>query len=454
MVEKTIPVLLLTGYLGSGKTTLLNRILSNKRGIKFAVIVNDIGEVNIDADLIEKGGIVGGQDDSLVALQNGCICCTLQTDLVKQLCQIVGMQKFDYIVIEASGICEPAPIAQTICSIQQLTAENAEYMLGPDYMGYLACLEAVGRPVLDCIVTVVDALRMKDEFNSGHDLLKGNMGEEDIENLVIQQIEFCNIVLLNKAAEVEPDELRHIHEIVRALQPKAEIIECNYGDVPFEKILNTGLFDFVKVATSATWIEKVEGDYEEEDLDEHEHHQHDDDDEHEHHEHHHHHDDDDDDDDEHEHHEHHHHHDEDDDEHKHHHHHHHHHHHDEGEAEEYGIGTFVYYRRQPFDLGLFDDFVARKWPKNIIRAKGICYFRNEPDTCYVFEQAGKQVGLRNAGAWYATMPKDELEAFIERNPGVMRDWDDEVGDRMQKLVFIGQKLDKKEISELLDKCLW
>ncbi len=470
MEDKKIPVLLLTGYLGSGKTTLLNRILSNKRGIKFAVIVNDIGEVNIDADLIEKGGIVGGQDDSLVALQNGCICCTLQTDLVKQLCQIVGMQKFDYIVIEASGICEPAPIAQTISSIQQLTPENAEYMLGPDYMELLQRLEA-GKPVLDCIVTVVDALRMKDEFNSGHDLLKGNLGEEDIENLVIQQIEFCNIVLLNKAAEVEPNDLRRIHEIVRALQPKAEIIECNYGDVPFEKILNTGLFDFVKVATSATWIEKVEGDYEEEDFDEHDEHEHhhdddDDEDEHEHHHHKHHHDDDDEEEDEHEHHHHHHHDDDDDeDEHEHHHHddheehslghhHHHHHHHDEGEAEEYGIGTFVYYRRQPFDLGLFDNFIARKWPKNIIRAKGICYFRNEPDTCYVFEQAGKQVSLRNAGAWYATMPKDELEAFIERNPGVMRDWDDEVGDRMQKLVFIGQKLDKKEISELLDKCLW
>ena len=397
MEKETTPVLLLTGYLGSGKTTLLNRILSNRRGIKFAVIVNDIGEVNIDADLIEKGGIVGSQDDSLVALQNGCICCTLKMDLVEQLRDIIKMQKFDYIVIEASGICEPAPIAQTICSIPQLGEEYVEN----------------GYPVLDSIVTVVDALRMKDEFGSGNDLLRANIDDEDIENLVIQQIEFCNIVLLNKAAEVEPQELQRIKEIVRALQPKADIIECNYGDVDLDKILNTGKFDFMSVATSATWIEKVEGAVDEDD---------DDDDEHEEHHHGHH-------------------------------HHHHHHHHDGGEVEEYGIGTFVYYRRKPFDLGRFDEFVARKWPKSVIRAKGICYFRNEPDVCYVFEQAGKQVGLRNAGAWYATMPKDELAAFMAQNPGVQRDWDEEYGDRMQKLVFIGQKMDKKEIARLLDECL-
>ena len=398
MEKETTPVLLLTGYLGSGKTTLLNRILSNRRGIKFAVIVNDIGEVNIDADLIEKGGIVGSQDDSLVALQNGCICCTLKMDLVEQLRDIIKMQKFDYIVIEASGICEPAPIAQTICSIPQLGEEYVEN----------------GYPVLDSIVTVVDALRMKDEFGSGNDLLRANIDDEDIENLVIQQIEFCNIVLLNKAAEVEPQELQRIKEIVRALQPKADIIECNYGDVDLDKILNTGKFDFMSVATSATWIEKVEGAVDDDDDDEEEHEEH----------------------------------------HHGHHHHHHHHHHDGGEVEEYGIGTFVYYRRKPFDLGRFDEFVARKWPKSVIRAKGICYFRNEPDVCYVFEQAGKQVGLRNAGAWYATMPKDELAAFMAQNPGVQRDWDEEYGDRMQKLVFIGQKMDKKEIARLLDECLY
>ena len=432
----TVPVLLLTGYLGSGKTTLLNRILNNRRGIRFAVIVNDIGEVNIDADLIEKGGVVAQKDDNLVALQNGCICCTLKMDLVEQLRDITRQQRFDYIVIEASGICEPAPIAQTICSIPTM---GMEYMRD-------------GVPVLDCIATVVDALRMRDEFGSGKDLLRPNLDEDDIENLVIQQIEFCNLILLNKASEVTPHELGRIREIIRALQPKAEIIECDYCDVDFEKLLNTHSFDFDKVATSAAWIQEIEGrptpdptrqggetSGEGEDDDEHEDH-----DVH----HHHHHDDDEDDD---------------------HaqlhpsltggdgggssHHHHHHHHDDEGEAEEYGIGTFVYYRREPLNLGLFDEFVARHWPASVIRAKGICWFYGEPDTCYVFEQAGKQVTLRNAGQWYATMPADELADFKAEHPDLERDWDEHYGDRMQKLVFIGQHLDREAITLALDLCL-
>ncbi len=401
MKIQNVPVLLLTGYLGSGKTTLLNRILQNERGIKFAVIVNDIGEVNIDADLIEKGGVVGQQDDSLVALQNGCICCTLKMDLVKQLQDILAMHRFDYIVIEASGICEPAPIAQTIVNIPQL---------GPEYIkdGYLQ---------LDCIVTVVDALRMRDEFRNGNDLLRRNIDDEDIENLVIQQIEFCNIILLNKASEVSKEELAEVRQIIRAIQPKADIIECDYGNVDLDKLINTEKFNFDEVATSAAWIRELEGD----------------------------HDDDDDDDDEHE--EHHHH----DDEHEH--HHHHHHHDDEGEAEEYGIGTFVYYARRPLNLSLFDEFVARKWPKSIIRAKGICYFKGEEDICYVFEQAGRQVSLRNAGQWYATMPKDELENMMAMNPQLRKDWDPQYGDRMQKLVFIGQHLDREQITNDLDFCL-
>ena len=399
MTAQPIPVLLLTGYLGSGKTTLLNRILNNRRGIRFAVIVNDIGEVNIDADLIEKGGVVAQKDDSLVALQNGCICCTLKMDLVEQLRDITRQQRFDYIVIEASGICEPAPIAQTICSIPTM---GMEYMRD-------------GIPVVDCIATVVDALRMRDEFGSGKDLLRPNLDEDDIENLVIQQIEFCNLILLNKASEVTPHELGRIREIIRALQPKAEIIECDYCDVDFDKLLNTHAFDFDKVATSAAWIDEIEnhhGDEEEED--------------------------DDDDDDDHDHHHHHHHHDHD---------------HDESEAEEYGIGTFVYYRREPLNLGLFDEFVARHWPASIIRAKGICWFYGEPDTCYVFEQAGKQVTLRNAGQWYATMPADELAEFKAQNPDLRRDWDERYGDRMQKLVFIGQHLDREAITLALDMCL-
>ena len=430
MNTKEVPVLLLTGYLGSGKTTLLNKILANKKGIKFAVIVNDIGEVNIDAALIEKGGVVGQKDDSLVSLQNGCICCTLKMDLVEQLKEIVDMKRFDYIVIEASGICEPAPIAQTICSIPSL---------GPQYIknGILR---------LDSIVTVVDALRMKDEFANGSDLMKQDIDEEDLASLVIQQMEFCNIILLNKAAEVESKELEHLKQIIRAIQPKAEIFECNYGDVDLDLIVNTHKFDWQTVATSAGWIQEIEAERNgenEEEEDEHEHHHHDEDE----HEHHH--------DHEHEDHEHHHDHDHH-DEHGHHHHHHHHDHdHEGGEVEEYGIGTFVYYRRKPFDLSLFDEFVARKWPRDVVRAKGICYFADERDMCYVFEQAGQQKTVKQAGQWLATMPADQLAELRKNNPQLEKEWDEEYGDRMIKLVFIGQhiKEQKDAIIAELDKCL-
>lgn len=376
MNKKQIPVLLLTGYLGSGKTTLLNRILANEKGIKFAVIVNDIGEVNIDASLIESGGIVGQGDDSLVALQNGCICCTLKMDLVKQLSDIANMDRFDYIVIEASGICEPAPIAQTICAYPQMYPEYAEHTVAN----------------LDAIVTVVDAKRMKDEFANGNDLKKQNIGEDDLESLVIQQIEFCNIILLNKADELTREEMMELKGIIKSIQPHAEIFECNYGDVDLNKIINTHLFDFNKVATSAAWISAIE---EDDDLENEE----------------------------------------------------------SGEALEYGIETFVYYRRKPFDINFFDDFISRKWPKQVIRCKGICWFKEEPDICYVFEQAGKQVGLRNAGQWYATMPKDELKAMMDKEPALRRDWDQKYGDRMEKLVFIGQHLDKEAITKSLDQCL-
>ena len=396
---KEIPVLLLTGYLGSGKTTLVNRILNNRKGIRFAVIVNDIGEVNIDADLIQKGGVVGKKDESLVALQNGCICCTLKNDLIQQLMEITARQRFDYIVIEASGICEPEPIAQTICSIPALGFEYVQN----------------GIPVLDCVTTVVDAMRMQSEFACGEDLKKPHLDEEDIESLVIQQIEFCNIIVLNKVSEVTPEELGRIKAIIRTLQPKAKIIECDYGEFDLDEILDTGMFQFDDVAASATWIQEVE-----------EHHNDDDD-----------HDDDDDDDHDHDHG-----------------HHHHHHHEGEGEAEEYGIGTYVYQARRPFDLNSFDNFVAKKWPKNVIRAKGICYFSEEFDTCYLFEQAGRQFVLKNVGLWFATMPEDELADRLREQPDLLRDWDPTYGDRMQKLVFIGQHLDKDFIKTELDKCLF
>ena len=396
--EEKIPVLLLTGYLGSGKTTLLNRILSNRRGIRFAVIVNDIGQVNIDASLIEKGGIVGQGDDSLVALQNGCICCTLKMDLVQQITDLTRMRRFDYIVIEASGICEPGPIAQTICSIPAL---GPQYASAPEVR-------------LDCIATVVDALRMKDEFACGDALEKENIGDEDLERLVIEQIEFCNIILLNKASEVTPEELGRVRSIVSHINPGAIIYECDYGDIDLDKIIHTGLFDFDKVATSAAWIQEIEGHHEEED---------------------------DDDDDDHDH------------DHEEHHGHHHHHHHDEGEAEEYGIGTYVYQSRKPLNFNKFDYLVAKKWPLGVIRSKGLCYFDDEIDKCYLFEQAGRQKTIKEAGMWFATMPQEQLQRMLERDANLRRDWDPVYGDRMIKIVFIGQHLDKAAIDAFMQEAV-
>ena len=398
-----IPVLLLTGYLGSGKTTLLNRILSNRKGIRFAVIVNDIGEVNIDATLIQKGGVVAQQDDNLIALQNGCICCSLKMDLIQQLRDLCAANAFDYIVIEASGICEPAPIAQTIAS-------------------YASMVPASSAPVpqLDAVVSVVDALRLRDEFV---EKLSDTSDQSDLSQLVINQIEFCNLILLNKVSMISEDEREHIRAIIRAIQPKANIIDCDYCDVPFAEILDTNLFDFEQVATSATWIQKVEGNVEEEHG--HEHHEH--------------------------------------GEHCHCHHHDHdhecddpdccchHHHHNHGD--EYGISTFVYYRREPMSLNRFDEFVARHWDKGIIRCKGMCYFEEEYDMCYLFEQAGKQFDLKQAGAFYATMPEEELMQMMAQDPMLQRDWDERYGDRMQKLVFIGQNMNRDAITKALDDCL-
>ena len=413
-----IPVLLLTGYLGSGKTTLLNRILSNKKGIRFAVIVNDIGEVNIDAALIQRGGVVTQSDDNLIALQNGCICCSLKMDLVEQLRDLCAQQCFDYIVIEASGICEPAPIAQTICSYSSLLP-----------------ITNSSSPKLDAVVTVVDALRLRDEFlpslspiaSSPHNIIAKS---DDLASLVIQQIEFCNLILLNKVSMVSPEECEHIRAIIRAIQPKAKIIDCDYCDVPFGEILDTQLFDFEEVATSPTWIQKVEGDIEEEHYHHHEHHHHD----HRGHEH-----------------------GECHDPHCHCHEHHHEcddpHCHCHSHGDEYGITTFVYYRRQPMDLNRFDEFVARHWDKGIIRCKGMCYFQDEYDMCYLFEQAGKQFDLKQAGVFYATMPEEELMQLMARDPMLQRDWDEHYGDRMQKLVFIGQHMDQHAIEEALDACL-
>ena len=422
MAFKTVPITLITGYLGSGKTTLINHILKNAGDHKMAVIVNDLGEVNIDAELIQKGGVVNSKDDNLVALQNGCICCTLKKDLINQLADLVNMQKFDHILIEASGICEPVPIAQTIAYME----EEFKKQNLPDFY------------TLDAIISVTDALRLRDEFRCGEVLQEVQRGEEDLENLVIQQIEFCDIILLNKVDEISKEELRRVKIAIKAIQPKAKIIETNYCDISIDQLVDTHLFNFEKASTSAAWIAEFEDWSNEVDADEH------------------HHDDDDDDDDEEEH-EHHHHHEEE-EEHEHHHHHHHHHHEhgigendDEGTADEYNVNTFVYYRRRPFDKDKFINWVENN-TRNIIRAKGILYFESEKKNAYVFESAGRQRSLSVSGKWYSeTLSKKQINYLINNDENFAHDWDEKYGDKLIKLVFIGQNLDKHGIKEELDQ---
>ena len=434
-VKKLVPVSLLTGYLGAGKTTVLNHILANQQGYKVAVIVNDIGEVNIDASLIAKGGAVTQKDDNLVPLQNGCICCTLKVDLMKQIIQLARSGKFDYILIEASGICEPGPIAGSICLLDGTQPQ--------------ANLPAVA--YLDSITTIVDAKRMADEFGAGTALLKENLDAAYIENLLIQQIEYCTKIILNKVDLVTPEEKKAVLEVIKALQPEAKIIETNFGQIDVAEVLETNSFDMRKIMQSAGWVRamEMEGENSENLRD-------DDDDEHEHHEHHHHHDDDD--DDEHEHHGHHHHDDDDDDdddehEHEHGHHHHHHHHHEEGEAEEYGIGTFVYQNVKPFDKEKFENFIFNAWPKEVIRAKGLFWVTEAPNTAYIFEQSGKQKYATDDGDWIAAFPEQERKEILAMNPDIAAAWHPVYGDRVNKLVFIGRKMNKAAIIKALDDCI-
>ena len=443
--KEPVKIALITGYLGAGKTTLLNHILNNDEGIRAAVIVNDIGEVNVDADLIARGGVVTQENSNLVPLTNGCICCTLRDDLATQLRDLAKTGKFDYIIIEASGICEPIPIAQTIADICEESTDDGLPMM------------------LDNIIAVVDCARMHDEFEDGRSLMKDTYEEEDIENLLIQQLEFCNTVLLNKVDTVDEYQLGELKAIVKSLQTKAVIIEANYAKVKIADVLNTGRFDLEKSMESAGWIEAIQN----ADTEDRDHDDDDDDDEHEHH--HHHHDDDDDDDDEHEHH---HHHDDDDDdddddEHEHHHdeeehkghhgHHHHHHHHHENasvsyQVEEYGIGSFVYFRRRPFDRDKLVS-LAEKWPRSIIRCKGMVWYKQDPSMSYIFEQAGHLIQEMQSGRFLASADQASIERVLAKYPEVRKMWDEKYGDRMQKLVFIGQNMDRAEIERELDECL-
>ena len=422
---KVTPITLLTGYLGAGKTTLMNHILTNQQGYKVAVIVNDIGEVNIDAKLIADGGFIQEEDNGkVVPLSNGCICCTLKEDLMQQIVDILKTRQFDYILIEASGICEPLPIAQTISILSN-------------------SLQEYGLPKmcrLDNVVTVVDALRLATEFGCGEDLVKENIDEEDIENLLIEQIEFCNVIVLNKVDEVTPEQLNTVKGIIKKLQPNAKIIETNYSKVDVKEMMDTNNFDFEKIMNSAGWIQELEKEVEENEK--HHHEEEEEEYEHEHEHHHHHEDEEDDDEDEHEHHHH--------DEHEHHHHHHHEHNHDEGEAEEYGISTFVFYSRKPFVVEKFEEYVNERFPKEVIRCKGLVWFDSNNDMSFIFEQAGKQMKINEGGYWLATAPQEDLDEIVKNDPNALKDWDEEVGDRMIKLVFIGRKMNKEQIIKDLE----
>ncbi len=405
-----VPITLLTGYLGSGKTTLINHVLNNQEGYKCAVIVNDIGEVNIDAELIQKTGVVTQEDENLVPLSNGCICCTLKVDLMNQIAELVQSGKYDYILIEASGICEPLPIAQSIAVLEGDEEEKIPQLCR-----------------LDNIVTVVDALRMATEFGCGDNLLNDDVEDEDIENLLIQQIEFCSTIILNKTDKVSEEQLNRVKAMIKTLQPKARIIETSFGKVSVADILDTKCFDFDETAASAGWAQIYDNEVEVEN------------------EHHHHHDGE-------HHHDEEHHHDHEDHSHCDHKHGHCCHHHHDDDEEEYGIGSFVYYRRQPFNQDKLQKFV-NDWPKSVVRAKGILWFSDKRDDVYIFEQAGVQIVATESGKWLTAFPKKQQEMYLNEYPDAAEKWDEKYGDREIKLVFIGQHMDREKITADLDKCL-
>lgn len=386
MKRNSIPILLLTGYLGAGKTTLLNYILKNQEGYKVAIIVNDIGEINVDERLIDKNAKIEQADTDVVGLTNGCICCTLKTDLLQQLSALASSNKFDYIIIEASGICEPIPIAQTI------TMANKT-------------LEQRGLPELfhlDNIICVADAARLSNEFDYGKHFLEPVEDEESLDSLLMQQLEFCNTAILNKSETVSSEEKEEIKAVIHQLCKDAKIIEASYGKVDLKELLNTNNFDYIQACTNIGWLHELEHHHE---------HEHEHDHEHEHH----------------------------------------HHHHGEGEALEYGISTFVWQERKPLNLNKFSEFIQH-YPK-VIRTKGYVWFEDKPNIAYLFEQAGKLTSLTEDSLWIASAPKDEMVELLNANPKIKENWDEEYGDRVNELVFIGKNMDEEDIKKALNDCL-
>lgn len=372
--EKKLPVTVLSGYLGAGKTTILNHILNNREGMKVAVIVNDLSEVNIDADLIQDIGGLSRTDEKLVEMSNGCICCTLREDLLREVERLAKEQRFDYILIESTGVGEPVPVAQTFSYIDEEQ--------GIDLTQYCK---------LDCMVTVVDAYRFWSDFSSGETLLdrKQAVAEDDVRevvDLLIDQIEFCDVLILNKCDLIDENELEELETVLRSLQPRAKFIRSNRGQVDPAEIMNTGLFDFLEASQSAGWIQEMMKD------------------------------------------------------------------HHTPETEEYGISSFVYERTRPFHPERLMSWMS-EWPEEIVRAKGIVWLATRNDMAQSISQAGPSIQFGPAGKWAAALSEAELKEVLLEDSSVAESWNEQYGDRVNKIVFIGLDLDRLVICSELDQCL-